>query len=243
MKFLDKENTTEILFCDNHLLVVNKPAGILTQPNETESKSLEEMAKKWVRETYEKPGNVFLHCVHRIDKPVSGIVVFARTSKALSRMNEQIRDRKIERSYLAIVQGALKKKQGKLEHFLKHSSHRAKVVRAGSEGAKKAILTYEVVESWSGFSLVKIQLETGRYHQIRAQFSSIGHPILGDEKYGESMHLPNRAICLHQFHISFEHPTLKEKVNIYANWTLAKSLKFIGASVQKKLSVLLSKYG
>lgn len=212
MKYLDKENKIEILFEDNHLLIVNKPAGLLTQPNDTNEPSLEEIAKGWIKKNYQKPGSVFLHCVHRIDKPVSGIVVFARTSKCLSRLMQQVRDRKIKRTYVALVQGHLSKKQGKLCDYLVHGSHRALVVKKDDPVAKEALLTYKVIESKQNGDLIEICLITGRYHQIRAQFSHIRHPIVGDQKYGADG--SGKKICLHQMKISFLHPTLKSEVSI-----------------------------
>lgn len=217
MKFLDKENTTEVLFSDNHLLIVNKPAGLLTQPNDTQAPSCEQMAKEWVKITQQKPGNVFLHCIHRIDKPVSGIVIFAKTSKALSRMNELMRAKAIERKYSALLEGEMLEGTT-LEHNLEHASHRAVVVKKPSATSKKAVLHFSVIASNSNASLVEVVLQTGRYHQIRAQFSAIDHPILGDEKYGAKLRFSENAIALHQSSICFTHPVTKEKLHFKAPW-------------------------
>jgi len=239
MKFLDKESSIEILFSDNHLLIVNKPAGLLTQPNDTSEQNLEDLAKAWIKKTDQKPGKVFLHCIHRIDKPVSGIVIFARTSKSLSRMSEQVRNQKIDREYLAIVQGLLSPKKGRLEHYLAHSSHKAKVYKEPKENAKLATLQYEVIEDWNNYSLLKIQLETGRYHQIRAQLSYIGHPIVGDEKYGEDTKFAKGVICLHQYQISFEHPVKKEKCTVQAKWDLLQNLQFLSPKIRNEIAKLM----
>lgn len=198
-----------ILFEDNHLLAVVKPPMCPTQPTPTGEKSLEDMAKAYIKEKYQKPGNVFLHAVHRLDKAASGIVLFAKTSKALSRLQEMMREYTIEKEYLALVEGALKKKSGTLEHLLLHGDHRALVHPDG----KKSVLHYEVIEEGNNSSLLRIQLITGRYHQIRAQLAHIGHPIIGDSKYGS--HVPfQHGICLFHNKMQFLHPVTKEKTII-----------------------------
>ena len=202
-----------IVFCDNHLLVVIKPANCLTQPDDTGRESLEEIAKEWVKQKYDKPGAVFLHCIHRIDRPVSGLVIFARTSKALSRLNEASRDQLIQRLYTAEVEGLLPAKEGTLEHFLVHGEHRALLAKANAPEAKKAILNYRVVSTTKQTSLVCIELKTGRYHQIRAQFSAIRHPILGDGKYGAKT--SSEKIHLACTDLSFPHPVTKERLTFH----------------------------
>jgi len=194
------------LYIDNHLLALLKPSNLLTQETESQKDSLEVRAKAFIKKEKNKPGKVFLHPISRLDKPVSGIVLFALTSKALSRMQEEQRQRKIKKEYLAWVEGTLKEKKETLTHFLEQGSHKAYVKPEG----KKAILTYEVLEEKAGFSLVKIELLTGRYHQIRAQFSHIGHPILGDKKYGSTKALPR--ILLHHYRVEFIHPVKQEKI-------------------------------
>ncbi len=183
------------VFCDNHILVLEKPAGIATQPD------FHEMARSWVKENFKKPGNVFLEPIHRIDKPVGGLVLFARTSKALTRLNESMRKKECEKTYLAKVEGTLPPK-GTLVHHLSHGNFRAVVDREG----KEAILHYKVRPD----GLLEIILETGRYHQIRAQFSAIGHPIVGDEKYGSLTKSP--AIALQHYRFVFPHPITKERL-------------------------------
>lgn len=207
MKSFDSADL-EIVFCDNHLLIVNKPPGLLTQPTEEESASLELVAKQWVKREYAKPGNVFLHCVHRLDRPVSGLVLFARTSKALSRLNEQSRNQEIQRVYTAEVEGALEKKEGKLDHYLIHADHCAVVAKANDPEAKHCRLTYEVIRLKERTTLVKIELETGRYHQIRAQFGAIGHPVVGDKRYGGRG--DGKEIHLHCSYLALKHPVTQE---------------------------------
>lgn len=196
----------EILFEDNHILVVNKPAGLLTQPSGTDQDSLEVYCKQWIKEKYQKPGNVYLHAVHRLDKPVSGIVLFARTSKALARLNASIRSREAHKAYLAIVDGALPAKEGTLEHYLVHDDHHAMVVPKDNPQGKLARLHYKVMESLGGETLVEIILETGRYHQIRLQMAAIGCPIRGDTKYGSKTGMPGGAIALQHYKLEVKHP-------------------------------------
>ena len=206
MKSLDK---VEILFSDNHILIAAKPSGLLTQPDPACEESLEFFAKAWVKKEYNKEGAVFLHCIHRLDRPVSGLVLFARTSKALSRLNEQSRAMEIQRVYDAEVDGILSQKIGKLDHYLIHGDHKALIAKEGAEGAKHARLTYEVLHYLPHSTLVRIELETGRYHQIRAQFGAIGHPVFGDKKYG-SQNGNGMILRLHCGRLSFAHPVTKE---------------------------------
>lgn len=201
MKFSDS-----VLYLDNHVLVVNKPAGLLTQPTESCSDSLEERAKAYLKKRFEKPGAVFLHAVHRLDKPVSGIVLFARTSKALSRLQEQLRNRKIRKVYFALVDQEPKKKSGELKHNLLRGSYKTEVAKEG----KEAVLHYEVV----GQNLLRVELVTGRYHQIRAQLAAVGSPIVGDKKYGSTKKFKNEGIALHHGEMLFSHPTTKEEISI-----------------------------
>ncbi len=213
MKFLDN---VDICFNDNHLLVVSKPPNLLTQPDRPTDESLERMLKSWIKKEAHKEGNVFLHCVHRLDRPVSGLVIFAKTSKALSRLNEQSRALEIQRVYIAEVEGSLSQKMGRLDHYLIHGDHRSHVVKEGTEGAKHARLNYEVLHYTPHSTFVKVELETGRYHQIRAQFSAIGHPIVGDTKYGSRLGVggDTREIHLHCTSIAFSHPVTKELVKV-----------------------------
>lgn len=194
------------IFEDNHLLILNKPAGLLTQPSGTEQDSLEQQAKLWIKSVYHKPGNVFLEAVHRLDKPVSGVVVFGKTSKALSRLNASMRAKQTRKIYWAWVEGDLSSDEGKLTHFLLHDEFHAKVVDEDHPEAKLANLTYKVLQRKKDRTLVEIELATGRYHQIRLQFSALGHPIWGDHKYGGKQTYEPAAIALHHRSLQLPHP-------------------------------------
>lgn len=198
--------TLEVLYDDNQVLVVNKPAGLLTQPSGTEQDSLETQAKAWIKAKYNKPGAVFLHVLHRLDKPVSGVVLFARTSKALSRLNVFLREKKFAKTYLAVVEGQLPQQQGTLEHYLYHDEYQARVVQPTTPEAKLAHLHYRVVQKKGALTVVEIDLETGRYHQIRAQLSATGCPVVGDKKYGSRFPLESGVIALHHQRLEFTHP-------------------------------------
>ncbi len=201
MKLLDKD----VLFEDNHLLAVNKPEGLLTQPNGTSEMSLELLAKEYIKEKYKKPGNVFLHAVHRLDKPVSGIVLFAKTQKALSRLNEMMRNREGEKIYLAKVEHDLPP-GFILEHKLSHDEYKAVEDSSG----KLCRLLYKKISD----GLYEITLETGRYHQIRAQLSLAKSPIVGDTKYGGKA---ADRLYLHHTRFSFNHPVGGHKVEILSS--------------------------
>lgn len=206
MRYCGKENRgfhLQPIYCDNHLLILNKPSGVATQPE------FHLEAKEWVKATFAKPGAVFLEPIHRLDKPVSGIVVFARTSKALSRLNEALRLRKIRKFYLAIVEGEMAA-EGTLTHYLVHGDFEAHVVGSEDPRGKKALLHYKREEVKHNRSLIEVELETGRYHQIRAQFGAIGSPIWGDSKYGSQV--KKESIALHHHRLLLEHPTTKEQL-------------------------------
>jgi 23S rRNA pseudouridine1911/1915/1917 synthase len=190
---------------------VRKKENLPTQKVESGEDNLEDFCKEWIKKTYSKPGNVFLHCIHRLDKPVSGCVLFARTSKALSRLQEDMRERKIIRMYEAWVEGIFSKKEGILEHYLVHGDHKAFVSTSSDKEAKKALLFFSVLKEVDKKTLVEIRLETGRYHQIRAQFGAIGHPIIGDEKYGSKIRF--ERVLLHQKYLEFDHPVKKERMS------------------------------
>lgn len=200
----------EVLFEDNHLLAVNKPAGLATQPSEHNEQNLEDQAKAYIKIAYQKPGNVYLHPLHRLDKPASGIVLFAKTSKSLSRLQEAMRGQELKKIYWAIVEGKVVPEEGTLKHRLAHESHRATVCKDG----KEALLHYKVIDHIKSHSVVEIELQTGRYHQIRAQFSAIGHPVVGDTKYGAKTKLAKEAIALHHMQLEFSHPVTKEPIVI-----------------------------
>jgi 23S rRNA pseudouridine1911/1915/1917 synthase len=206
----------EPIYEDNHLLVLNKPCGLLTQPSGTDQESLEQLAKDWIKIRDHKPGNVFLEAVHRLDRPVSGVVVFAKTSKALSRLNESSRNKKMRKLYWAWLEGNLPVEQGTLEHYLVHDDYYAKCVERNSPGAKLAQLNFKVLERKNGKTKVEIELLTGRYHQIRAQFSAIGFPIWGDGKYGGEESFGENAIALHHCRLELTHPVSQENLVLEA---------------------------
>lgn len=195
-----------VLYEDNHIIAVNKPAGLLTQPTDIQNDSLEVRLKAWLKEKYNKPGNVFLGILHRLDRPVSGIVVFAKTSKALSRLNEAMRERTMHKTYIALVEGTPQKEEEVLEHYLRHDDYRAEICRKGDNGAKLARLRYKTLEKRAKNTLLEVKLETGRYHQIRAQLAAIGCPIVGDGKYGSKTKFQNDTIALHHAHMELTHP-------------------------------------
>jgi 23S rRNA pseudouridine1911/1915/1917 synthase len=206
----------DILYVDNHLLALNKPAGLVTQPSGVHEDSLESRAKAWVKQTYAKPGDVFLEAIHRIDRPVSGVVLFARTSKALSRLNESVRERDLRKVYWAVVEGCPAPARGRLEHWLVHDSHHARVVPAGTPEARLATLDYAVVKSEGGQALVEVLLHTGRYHQIRVQLAHAGWPIVGDGRYGARTALPGAVIALHHREFTVVHPVKREALTFTA---------------------------
>jgi 23S rRNA pseudouridine1911/1915/1917 synthase len=194
----------EILFEDNHILVAVKPAGMLTQETDLEPESLTTLLKDFLKERDAKPGNVFLHAVHRLDRPVSGIVLFAKTSKALSRLNASMRERQTKKIYRARVEG-VPSESGELKHYLIKKEHRAVVVSENTSGAKAAHLKYRMVGDE-----VEVELITGRYHQIRAQLSAMGCPILGDTKYGAHSPYSRPGIALRHCELTILHPVKKE---------------------------------
>ena len=196
----------EILLVDNHLLAVNKPAGLVTQPSGAHADSLESRAKAWVKQEFAKAGKVFLEAVHRIDRPVSGVVLFARTSKALSRLNASQRARDCRKTYLAVVAGQPRNREARLEDTLVHDSHQARVVAPDHPRGKHAVLEYQVLGTQDERSLLQIQLLTGRYHQIRVQLAQAGLPVVGDQLYGSRERLPDGAIALHSWELTIPHP-------------------------------------
>tara|TARA_B110000014_G_scaffold147588_1_gene102734 strand:+ start:559 stop:1230 length:672 start_codon:yes stop_codon:yes gene_type:complete len=205
----------DILYIDNHLIAVCKPAGILTQADDSGDASLMEQVKQWIKAEYKKPGNVFLGLVHRLDRPVSGVVVFGLTSKGASRLSEQFRQKTTQKFYRTLVEGTPKLLQGSLRHYLrKEKSLKTTVFPRPSPDAKEALLDYKVIENLKKTSLLNIRLHTGRFHQIRAQLSFIGYPIVGDKKYGASSVLPEGRIALHAQSIVFNHPTNKKEIII-----------------------------
>jgi len=206
-----------VLYEDNHLLIVNKPAGILVQGDSTGDQPLVEVGKAYIKEKYKKPGAVFLGVVHRLDRPVSGVVVFARTSKALARMNAQFRDKETQKTYWALVDNKPPKAQGKLIHWLVKDEKKNKTAAYDTEidEGKRSELDYKLVRQ-AGKSLLEVQPITGRPHQIRVQLASMGCPIVGDLKYGYPTPNQDGSICLHARSLEFTHPVTKEKMLITA---------------------------
>jgi 23S rRNA pseudouridine1911/1915/1917 synthase len=218
-------SSLEIIYEDNHLLAVNKSAGMLTQPNESGELSLEEAAKQWIKMKYQKSGEVFLGTIHRLDKPVSGVVLFARTSKALSRLNEAIRSHQTKKLYWAWVEGVIIPEEGILENYLVHGEFASQVVKDPKESgkfenAKFAQLSYRTIGHWQGKegsgSCLEIELATGRYHQIRAQLAAAGYPILGDGKYGIRQTYTDKGIALHHREFRIPHPTQEREMTFVA---------------------------
>jgi len=212
MKPKDKENFVNVQYLDNHILVLIKEADLLTQSTKNKLVSLETNAKKWLKDKYKKKGKVFLNPIHRLDKEVAGLVLFARTSKALSRLNEQMRENKIIRKYIAQVEGKLQEEQKELKNYIVHLSHRAKIVKKNQKNSKLAHLSYKLLKEKKDSSIIEIQLFTGRYHQIRAQMSNLGHPIIGDKKYNSKKKL--NKIFLQCYYLKFFHPITKKEIKI-----------------------------
>lgn len=201
-----------ILFEDNHLLVVVKPVNMPSQADDSQDPDLLTVLKEDIKRRYSKPGNVYLGLVHRLDRPVGGVMVFAKTSKAASRLSDAVRTRRFHKTYLAVIHGTPRDRQGKLRHYLLKDAKRnhVSVVSPQEQGAKEALLEYEVLTSSDKLSLVKVNLHTGRPHQIRVQFAAIGCPLYGDQRYGARVNVPGQQIALWAAHLSFEHPTTKE---------------------------------
>lgn len=212
------KDNLQVLFEDNHIIVINKRSGDITQGDKTNDKPLSDVVKDYIKDKYNKPGNVYLGVVHRLDRPTSGIIIFARTSKALERLNKILRDKKITKTYWAIVKNTPKKTEETLINYLKKNAknNKSSVFSKEISGSKKAILHYKVLRSLDNYYLLEINLETGRHHQIRAQLSAIGLPIKGDLKYGFNRSNKDGSIHLHARKIEFTHPVSKDKIIITA---------------------------
>lgn len=212
------KDNLQVLFEDNHLVIVNKRAGDITQGDKTGDTPLSDVVKAYIKEKYNKPGNVYLGVVHRLDRPTSGIIIFARTSKALERLNKMLRDKTIKKTYWAVVKNQPKKEKDTLINFLKKNpkNNKSSVHSKEISGSKKAILHYQFIKNLDNYSLLEIDLETGRHHQIRAQLANIGSQIKGDLKYGFNRSNKDGSIHLHARKISFTHPVSKEKISLIA---------------------------
>jgi 23S rRNA pseudouridine1911/1915/1917 synthase len=192
---------------DNHVLVLYKPAGLIMQRDRADKINLLDLAKEWIKERYAKPGRVFAGMVHRLDAPVAGVILLARTSKSAGRLSAQFREGRVRKIYLAVVQGCPHPAQGRLVHRLARDGRLNRPATAGDDHARSAALSYRVLESHATASLVEILLETGRRHQIRSQLSAVGCPIMGDRLYGAGQSLADGRIALLAQGISFTHPT------------------------------------
>lgn len=208
----------QVLYEDNHIIVINKRPGDIVQGDKTGDMPLSEIVKLYIKKKYDKPGNVYLGVAHRLDRPTSGIVVFARTSKALSRLNKIFAEKEAKKTYWAIVKNRPKKKEAVLIHWLKRNPKQNKSYAHEHEvkDSKKAILEYKIVQELNNYYLLEIDLKTGRHHQIRAQLAAIESPIKGDLKYGFSRSNIDGSIHLHARLLSFIHPVSKERVEFLA---------------------------
>ena len=208
----------EIIYEDNHIIIINKAPGEIVQGDKTGDTPLSELIKKYLKEKYNKPGNVFCGVVHRIDRPVGGLVIFAKTSKALERLNKMLREGEIHKTYWAVVEGHPAEEKTTLTNFIKNDGriNKSFIVDASDPEGKESILKYETLSKGERYSLLRINLLTGRKHQIRAQLSYIGHPIKGDLKYGARRSNPNGGISLLAKEIEFVHPVSKEKIKVEA---------------------------
>jgi 23S rRNA pseudouridine1911/1915/1917 synthase len=207
-----------VLHEDNHLLILQKPACIPTVPDESGDQSLLDWGKNWVRKKYSKPGAVFLGVVHRLDRPVSGIVVFARTSKAAERLSVQFRDRTVKKTYLGVVDGVSIEGAGRVEQWLRKNNSINRVIPCPErdEEARLAVTDWRVLERRAGLTLLELKPETGRSHQLRVACQTLGAPLSGDLKYGALTPLEDKSIALHAARLSFDHPTLRERLEFTA---------------------------
>lgn len=224
-----------VLYEDNHIIAVNKTCNEIVQGDKTGDMPLSEMVKAYIKEKYDKPGEVFLGVTHRLDRPTSGVVLFARTSKALARLNEMFRSHEqIKKTYWAIVQGCPKQPEARLENYLTRNERLNKsfIAKPGAKEAKQAVLSYRTLARGENYTLLEIDLETGRHHQIRCQLASIGCPVKGDLKYGAKRSNQDGGICLHARKIEFIHPVKKEPICILAPVPADSLWQQLSASVQ-----------
>ena len=207
-----------VVYEDNHIIVVNKTASEIVQGDKTGDTPLSETVKQYLKEKYNKPGNVFLGVTHRLDRPVSGLVVFAKTSKALSRLNDMFRNGEVKKTYWAIVRNRPQELEGELTNWLVRNEKQNKSYAYDKEvkDSKKAVLCYKTIGHSQNYHLLEVDLKTGRHHQIRCQLAKMGCPIKGDLKYGSPRSNPDGSICLHARRIAFVHPVSKESIEIEA---------------------------
>jgi len=207
-----------VIYEDNHIIIVNKTSSEIVQGDKTGDTPLSEIVKQYLKEKYNKPGNVFIGVVHRLDRPVSGIVLFAKTSKALPRLNEMFKNGEVKKTYWAIVKNCPAQPEGELIHYLLRNEKQNKSYAYDKEvkDSKKAILDYKLIGRSQNYYLLEVNLQTGRHHQIRCQLAKIGCPIKGDLKYGSPRSNPDGSICLHSRRVSFIHPVSKELIELEA---------------------------
>lgn len=218
MKIVSNKSNLQILHEDNHIIVINKRVGDIVQGDKTGDKPLSDIVREYIKEKYSKPGDVFLGVVHRLDRPTSGIVVFARTSKALERLNKMFSERETQKTYWAIVKNRPAKNEGNLVHFITRNekNNTSKAHAKEVNNSKKASLDYKIIKQLNNYFVLEINLHTGRHHQIRAQLSAIGSPIKGDLKYGFDRSNPDGGIHLHARKLNFVHPVTKEDITLIA---------------------------
>jgi len=217
-KIVSTKNNLQVIYEDNHLIVVNKRVGDIVQGDKTGDKPLSDVVKEYIKEKYNKPGEVFLGVVHRLDRPTTGIVVFARTSKALTRLNDLFKNRETQKTYWAVVKNRPSKEEDTLVHFLKRNpkNNTSKAHVKEVPDSKKASLTYTVIKVLNNYFALEIDLHTGRHHQIRSQLAAIGSPIKGDLKYGFDRSNPDGGIHLHARKLVLQHPVTKEPLTLIA---------------------------
>ena len=209
----------EVVYEDNHIIIVNKRPGEIVQGDKTGDEPLSETVKKYLKEKYQKPGNVFCGVVHRLDRPVWGLVVFAKTSKALARLNEMFRDGKVRKTYWAVTRNRPPKQSDRLVHYITTTERNNKSYASlqPKKSAKEAVLSYSLIGASDRYNLLEVNLETGRKHQIRVQLSAVGCPIKGDLKYGDKRSNPDGSISLQAHRIEFEHPVSHEHIDVTAS--------------------------
>jgi 23S rRNA pseudouridine1911/1915/1917 synthase len=218
MKIITTKENLEVLYEDNHIIIVNKRVGDIVQGDKTGDTPLSDIVKEYLKDKYDKPGEVYLGTVHRLDRPTSGIVLFAKTSKALPRLNDMFKTREMKKVYWALVKNKPEATEAQLVHYIKRNT-KNNTSRAHTNEvpeSKKAVLDYKLIKSLNTFHLLEIELHTGRHHQIRCQLSAIGSPIKGDLKYGFDRSNPNGGINLHARGLSFIHPVSKNEINVEA---------------------------
>jgi 23S rRNA pseudouridine1911/1915/1917 synthase len=217
-KIISNKSNLQVLYEDNHIIIINKRVGDIVQGDKTGDKPLSDVVKDYIKDKYNKPGNVYLGVTHRLDRPTTGIVVFAKTSKVLPRLNKLFSDKKINKTYWAVVKQIPEKEKATLIHWLKKNPKNNKSTAFNTEikDSKKAILHYEVIKQLNNYFLLEVNLETGRHHQIRCQLSSIGSSIKGDLKYGFDRSNTDGGIHLHSRKIEFIHPVSKEDISVLA---------------------------